>query len=298
MENEIIQLNQMFSFATANLERSNVTMRRQFSLVNSWLENGKELKETHEKEMDELKRVNSKVFLSLSLSLNQTNLETTVNFVLQLIDENKELKHQLDELRSVKNATIDDTVVIAANEADNEAQKRCAQLEARVQNLQIELSNAIAEKLENDDMKKTYIDEIDCVQVNLVATEELFKVAKAETMELKAENATLKQDVKKLENTSAAQLEELNVIKAQVNIIYFSCSIDGSIHDIFVVVGTHQLEVYKTDFELERAARQEIAGQKEQLSADLQLLQQRNQMLIEASAEGATAVAAPAPQEQ
>lgn len=54
----------MLSFATANLERSNVTMRRQFSLVNSWLENVKDLKETHEKEMDELKRVNLKVFLS------------------------------------------------------------------------------------------------------------------------------------------------------------------------------------------------------------------------------------------
>lgn len=227
-----------------------------------------------------------------------------MNFVLQLIDENKELKQQLDdlnerllsnsnsdELRSVKDATIDDKVVIAATEADNEAQKRCAELEARVQNLQIELSNAIAEKLEHDDMKKTYIDEIDCVQVNLVATEELFKVAKAETLELKAENVTLKQDVKRLENTSTVQQEELNVIKAQVK-YYFSRSIDGSIHDILTLVEIHQLEVYKMDFELERAARQEIAGQKEQLSADLQLLQRRNQLLIEASAEGATAVAA------
>lgn len=53
-----------------------------------------------------------------------------------------------------------------------------------------------------------------------------------------------------------------------------------------------QSEVYKTDFELERNARQEIAGQKEQILADLQLLQRRNQILLDRSADGAIAAAA------
>lgn len=39
--------------------------------------------------------------------------------------------------------------------------------------------------------------------------------------------------------------------------------------------------MYKHDFEMERAARQEIAGEKEQLISDLHLLQKRNQALID-----------------
>lgn len=42
-----------------------------------------------------------------------------------------------------------------------------------------------------------------------------------------------------------------------------------------------QLNIYKNDFELERTARQEIAGEKEQLLLDLKMLQKRNQALIE-----------------
>lgn len=135
----------------------------------------------------------------------------------QLIDENKELKQKLNEIQLAEAAESEEKVTTAAaNESENEAKKRCAELESLVQNLQVELSNAIAEKLEYEDMKKTYIDEIDCVQVNLVSAEELFKAAKAETMELKADNATLKQEVETLEKALAAQKEQMDVINAQV----------------------------------------------------------------------------------
>lgn len=42
--------------------------------------------------------------------------------------------------------------------------------------------------------------------------------------------------------------------------------------------------MYKTDFELERAARQEIAGEKDRLLQDIQQLQRRNQALIDNAA--------------
>lgn len=140
---------------------------------------------------------------------------------MQLIDENKQLNQKLDELQSSKNAMPNDNAatVASGNDSDTEAKKRCAELETIVQNLQIELSNAIGEKLECEDMKKTYIDELDCIQVNLVATEELYKMTKSETMELKATNSTLKQNVESLERTLAAQKEEMNVINAQVKLL-------------------------------------------------------------------------------
>lgn len=201
---------------------------------------------------------------------------------------------QLDELRLNMDAQaqLDDKVATGkTNESDIEANKRCAELEALVQNLQIELSNAIAEKLEYEDTKKTYIDEIDCVQVNLVATEELYKATKAESMELKAANATLKQELDGLRSAMAILQEQMNVVKAQVkcySAIYSICRM----RNCKIMFSNYQSEVYETDFKLERNARQEIAGEKEQILADLQLLQRRNQILLDRSADDAIATAA------
>ena len=42
-----------------------------------------------------------------------------------------------------------------------------------------------------------------------------------------------------------------------------------------------QVELYRKDFEMERTARENLAGEKEQILTDLRLLQRRNQQLIE-----------------
>lgn len=190
----------------------------------------------------------------------------------QLLDENNELKQKLSDLQADNRAY--DVKGVAEN-GNAEAKKRCAELEELVKNLHVELSNAIAEKLEFEDMKTTFADEIDCVQVNLVATEEMYKLSKAEALELKATNATLKQDIKTLEDRLAVKQEEISTIKAQVK------TVTGFFFSLFSIFRTLQLEVYKTDFELERMARQEMAGQKQQLATDLQLLQRRNQSLLD-----------------
>jgi len=44
-----------------------------------------------------------------------------------------------------------------------------------------------------------------------------------------------------------------------------------------------QLDVYKSDFEMERQARQDIANEREEILSDLKLLQRRNQQLIDES---------------
>lgn len=46
-----------------------------------------------------------------------------------------------------------------------------------------------------------------------------------------------------------------------------------------------QIEIYRRDFEMERADREKNAGEKEQYLMDLRALQRRNQALIEALAE-------------
>lgn len=46
-----------------------------------------------------------------------------------------------------------------------------------------------------------------------------------------------------------------------------------------------QVEIYRRDFEMERADREKNAGEKEQYLVDLRALQRRNQELIEALAD-------------
>ncbi|XP_023162583.2 NF-kappa-B essential modulator isoform X2 [Drosophila hydei] len=112
--------------------------------------------------------------------------------------------------------------------------------------LQRQMSALLAENLQFKDMKKTYIEEIDCLKVNLTSAEELMKVMSA--------------DVNALKSKDAEKDEQITHLKTQI-------------------------DIYRRDFEMERADREKNAGEKEQYLIDLRALQRRNQELIEALAE-------------
>lgn len=97
--------------------------------------------------------------------------------------------------------------------------------DAEIAHLQTELSNAIGEKITFEDMRQSYIDELDCLKVNLVATEELYKNAAAEVAVLKSQKATLNQEITSKENELKEKQDEIDVINVQVNLknkIFFS----------------------------------------------------------------------------
>lgn len=99
---------------------------------------------------------------------------------------------------------------------NDEAKNEIKQREQQIENLQLELSKLIGEKLEFEEIRQNYIDELDCTKVNYVAAEELAKKSKAEALELKSENLTLKQEIEKLEKSMEEQGHELSFTKAQV----------------------------------------------------------------------------------
>lgn len=193
------------------------------------------------------------------------------------------MKQQVEELQRIasQNQNEFSTVADAAHKSNDEAKGQIQSLERQIENLQLELSKAIGEKLEFEDMRQSYVDEIDCQKVNLVAAEELLKESKAESLEHKAENLSLKQEIERLRKAFEEQGHELGLVQAQVDIPERSIEV---IILIRIISSLRQVEVYKTDFELERAARQEIAGEKERLIQDIQLLQRRNQALIDNAA--------------
>lgn len=98
------------------------------------------------------------------------------------------------------------------------------------------------QQIELQKMKEKYIEEIQCREVNLTDYRE------------RLENLSMD-----LERTKAANLN----LQEQINL------------------SNTQMEVYKTDFMMEREARQEIAAEKELILTDLKMLQRRNQVLTE-----------------
>lgn len=122
--------------------------------------------------------------------------------------------------------------------------------------LQREMSAVVAKNLEFEDMKNVYVDEINCLKVNLSAAEELHGKHRAEL-------ARQARDIETKDVSLAENIRELKTLAEQVDVL------------------SAQLDIYKVDFEAERAARGELASEKDRILADLKLLQKRNQQLIE-----------------
>lgn len=119
---------------------------------------------------------------------------------------------------ATKNQNEFSTVADAAHKSNDLANGHIQNLELQIENLQLELSKAIGDKLEFEDMRQSYVDEIDCQKVNLVAAEELLKESKAESLERKAENLTLQQEIEKLRKAFDEQGHGLGLVQAQVDI--------------------------------------------------------------------------------
>uniref|UniRef100_A0A1A9V210 CCHC NOA-type domain-containing protein n=1 Tax=Glossina austeni TaxID=7395 RepID=A0A1A9V210_GLOAU len=118
-----------------------------------------------------------------------------------------------------------------------------------IKNLERQLSELLAKNLDFKDMEKQYIDELNCLKVNLTAAEELIRQSHTEIHELKASNLAKQQRIEDL-NQRITLLEQSN-------------------------------QVHRHDFELERQSREKAVGEKQQTLKDLRILQKRNQKLIE-----------------
>lgn len=126
--------------------------------------------------------------------------------------------HQLIESQQIARMAESerDTTDSAAHTAAAVAEMQ-NKYEQEIQTLQLELSKAIGESLEFEDMKKSYINEMDCLKVNLVATEELYKESVADQNILKSRNAFLSQEINDNKKQIISMQSEIGLLKAQVN---------------------------------------------------------------------------------
>lgn len=94
------------------------------------------------------------------------------------------------------------------------------QLENEMQNLKLELANAIATKVDTDEAYRESVKQCDQQNVELRAIRELYKNASAEIATLKTQNEGLRHEV---EQTKSTMEERSNVIQAQVSDTHTPC---------------------------------------------------------------------------
>lgn len=91
------------------------------------------------------------------------------------------------------------------------------QLEGMMQNLKLELANAIAMKVDTDEAHRESIKQCDRQNVEVLAIQELYKNATAEIASLKAQNDGLRREIEQTKNVITDQHDQINVLRAQVS---------------------------------------------------------------------------------
>lgn len=113
------------------------------------------------------------------------------------------------------------------------------------------------------DVEKQYVDELNCLKVNLTSAEEIINHNRAEIAELRALDADKQKKIEYLEIANS----ELRAANLEQN-------------DRIIVL-EQQNQVHRNDFEMERQSRETAVGEKHQILQDLRALQKKNQDLIE-----------------
>uniref|UniRef100_A0A182RZR2 CCHC NOA-type domain-containing protein n=1 Tax=Anopheles funestus TaxID=62324 RepID=A0A182RZR2_ANOFN len=120
--------------------------------------------------------------------------------------------------------------------------------------LERHLSAEVAKNLEFEDMRNVYLDEINCLKANVKAAEQVYAATCVETQKLF-------DDIKSRDDTITALRGEITVLQERVQML------------------TVQSDIFQKDFEAERTAREELAGEKSRILSEFEVLQRRNMEL-------------------
>nr|XP_016929800.1 NF-kappa-B essential modulator isoform X2 [Drosophila suzukii] len=266
---DVVKLQNMiaeYAALKSTLDKLNHTMLNYHKLTQQWRQEAAD-REQHCKnqlqecqaQVEQLRDENQKLKADLETKMEQIKVvqdfsQKEQDELRQSVSEKKSLidnmRVEIDKLQQLKMHSFE-FVPEDGGKTDPDPDKALQYVQRdehdrQVRDLQRQLSKLLAENLEINEMKKTYIEEIDCLKVNYTSAQELMDKMQRDINELKA------RDIQKQE-----VIEHLQT----------------------------QNDIYRKDFEMERADREKNAGEKEQYLMDLRALQRRNQELIEALAE-------------
>uniref|UniRef100_A0A182NIP6 CCHC NOA-type domain-containing protein n=1 Tax=Anopheles dirus TaxID=7168 RepID=A0A182NIP6_9DIPT len=123
-----------------------------------------------------------------------------------------------------------------------------------IKQLERRMSEEVAKNLEFEDMRKMYIDEINCLKANVKAAEQVYTASRTEIQQRF-------DDIKARDDTIVDLRKQLTGLQEQVQVL------------------TAQSDIFQKDFEAERTARQELASEKSRILSEFEVLQRRNTVL-------------------
>ncbi|XP_037046614.1 NF-kappa-B essential modulator isoform X2 [Bradysia coprophila] len=231
--------------------------------------------------------------LSAARQQNLQLLEDVSNKIVtikRLESESSKLQHQLLSLEMIVNEN---------GQNASEDREKVRQLKDEINQISIQ-NIQIREVVQNE-----YVQQIDQLKESLVREQERYQKLKSDNdkwimefdlQRLKVTELTDKvterqNDLAELTAKNAEQQTELTEMQKAI-VLLRSKEINADIQahqkeQEFAEIKEEneflkaQLDVYKSDFEMERQSRQDIANEREELLSDLKLLQRRNQQLIE-----------------
>ncbi|XP_058120692.1 NF-kappa-B essential modulator [Anopheles ziemanni] len=121
----------------------------------------------------------------------------------------------------------------------------------QIKALERRMSVEVAKNLEFEDMRKLFVDEINCLKANANTAEQVFAQSRFETQQLY-------DTIKERDNTIEDLRKQVCVLREQSDVL------------------AAQSEIFQKDFEAERAGRQELASEKSRILAEFEVLQRRN----------------------
>lgn len=134
---------------------------------------------------------------------------------MQLFQQNYDLQAKVAELQHLAELSRKTRLQNDAEQI-NALKSRNDQLENQMQNLKLELANAIAMKVDTDEAHRESIKQYDQQNVEVLAIQELYKNATAEIASLKAQNEGLRRELEQMKTVTADCRDQINVIQAQV----------------------------------------------------------------------------------
>uniref|UniRef100_A0A2M4A9M1 Putative polyubiquitin binding domain of nemo n=1 Tax=Anopheles triannulatus TaxID=58253 RepID=A0A2M4A9M1_9DIPT len=121
----------------------------------------------------------------------------------------------------------------------------------QVKALERKMSVEVAKNLEFEDMRKLYVDEINCLKANVKAAEQVYTASRVDMQKLYDELKERDTSIEQLRADVRAATDQISVLRAQS-------------------------EIYQKDFEAERTAREELASEKSRILAEFEVLQRQN----------------------
>ncbi|XP_037822939.1 NF-kappa-B essential modulator isoform X2 [Lucilia sericata] len=279
---DVVKLQNMvseYSVLKNTIKKANITMKQFYNSSLQWKEKMRTMEEEYKQklnkcheEIDVLRKQNQvmeSTFKGQIEALEIARKKDREETIQDISEKNALIENMRAQIIKLEQQQLASFEFVAQNQSEQKNEQfqqvfiTRNEHELKMKQLERQLSEMVASNLDLKDVENQYVDEINCLKVNLTAAEELIKKHRNEIAQLHVLDIERQQQIEKLEQS----LGELRVTNEE--------------QSERITLLEHQNEVHRKDFEMEQESRQTAVQEKQQILQDLRILQRKNQELIE-----------------